>query len=289
MSRETPKVPVEPGGISARDLSRDAALPIAIRQINDLPENAKRRIFRSLLPPILASRFRISPITWRSSNGGPSVSLHADEGTGVVNLSVSDSPGSQNQYFSIELQDNAFQGIDLNLLVLSDPMSAYFRTDFDREGNETMFGTLHRNLDEEQRAMQAGLAPGQVRKGLGASKAVLGQLEAFLSTIGQEAYFLEPLTYASALIFERRGFAYVRGHQLMDEIHREFQPGGKLDAALDGSTPFRRPELSSTVRGRAWAIHDGVLEAIDANWDGLRMVKRIGVHSRVDTAPGLEY
>jgi hypothetical protein len=207
----------------------------------------------------------------------------------VVNLSVSDSPGSQNQYFSIELQDNAFQGIDLNLLVLSDPMSAYFRTDFDREGNETMFGTLHRNLDEEQRAMQAGLAPGQVRKGLGASKAVLGQLEAFLSTIGQEAYFLEPLTYASALIFERRGFAYVRGHQLMDEIHREFQPGGKLDAALDGSTPFRRPELSSTVRGRAWAIHDGVLEAIDANWDGLRMVKRIGVHSRVDTAPGLEY
>ncbi len=137
--------------------------------------------------------------------------------------------------------------------------------------------------------MQAGLAPGQTRNGLGLSRLVLNQLEVFLATIGQEAYFLEPLTYASAWVFERRGFAYVRGHQLMDAIHREFQPGGKLNEGLDGSNPFRPQEGTDSVRTRAWAIHDGLLAVIDARWDGLRMVKRVGWHSGVDTAPGLEY
>jgi hypothetical protein len=137
--------------------------------------------------------------------------------------------------------------------------------------------------------MEAGLSPGQVRKGLGASKLVLDQLEMFLSTLGQEAYFLEPLTYVSALLFERRGFAYVRGHQLMDEIHAQFQTGGKLHAALDSTSAFRTAAQASSIRGRAWAIHDGVLGAIDTRWDGLRMVKRIGIHAGVSTAPGLEY
>ena len=46
--------------------------------------------------------------------------------------------------------------------------------------------------------------------------------------MGHQAIFLEPLTYASAWIFEHYGFAYVRGHKLMDDIHLGFQPGGKL-------------------------------------------------------------
>ena len=47
--------------------------------------------------------------------------------------------------------------------------------------------------------------------------------------------------FASAWVFERRGFAYVRGHKLMDDVHKEFQPSGRLHQALDGSTPFRQP------------------------------------------------
>ncbi len=289
VSRESPQVPVEPGGISVRELSRDATLPIAIRQINELPVNAKRRVFRSLLPPGLLARLEISPVSWRSLNGGPKISLRADEGSGVVNLSIAAQVTAHDPFFSLELQDNIFQGIDLNLLILGDPEGDYFRTDFDEEGNATLFGTVHRHHEQEFKAMQAGLAPGQTRKGLGVSKLVLNQLEVFLSTLGQEAFFLEPLTYASAWLFERRGFAYVRGHQLMDEIQREFQTGGKLHKALDGSTQFRQDGQAESVRGRAWAIHDGILEAIDARWDGLRMVKRLGLQSGVNTAPGLEY
>jgi hypothetical protein len=118
---------------------------------------------------------------------------------------------------------------------------------------------------------------------------VLQQVETFLATCGHGAYFLEPMTYAAAWVFERRGFAYVRGHKLMDDIHREFQSGGRLCQALDGSTPFRQPDQWSTVRGRAWAIHDGVLDAIDAKWDKLRMIKRVGRHAGVATFPGSFY
>jgi len=90
-------------------------------------------------------------------------------------------------------------------------------------------------------------------------------------------------------VFERRGFAYVRGHKLMDDIHKEFQPDGRLYQALDGSTPFRQPDQWSSVRGRAWAIHDGLLDAIDAEWDKLRMIKQVGRHADAETFPEATY
>jgi len=100
---------------------------------------------------------------------------------------------------------------------------------------------------------------------------------------------MDPLTYASAWIFERRGCAYVRGHKLMDDIHREFQPGGLLYQALTGESPFRQPDQWNSVRGRAWAIHDGILEVIDARWDNLRMIKQVGKHAGVETFPDAVY
>jgi len=133
------------------------------------------------------------------------------------------------------------------------------------------------------------LAPGQVRAGLGGSRMVFEQIDTFLSMLGHRAYFLEPLTYASAWVFERRGFAYVRGHKLMDDIHREFQPGGRLYECLDDGYPFRKRDQAHTVRGRAWAIHDGILEALDLRWDKIRMVKQIGRHAGVETFPQAVY
>jgi hypothetical protein len=118
---------------------------------------------------------------------------------------------------------------------------------------------------------------------------VFHQVETFLIALGHRSFALEPMTYVSAWVFERRGFAYMTGHQLMKTIHEEFQPGGRLHAALDGSTPFRQPDQWETVRGRAWAIHDGILEVIDKRWDGLRMMKRLGRHSGVNTFPDAIY
>ncbi len=275
------------GNITLSLLERDAVTPFTLKQLNSLPENIKRRVFRNLIPTGLLTRFNIDPITWLGSQKESLVFLDTREEK--LFISARTSPSPDDEFFTLELADNMLNGIDLNLLLLNDPASARFNTDKDDQGNSTMFGTLNRNLEEEMRAKQAGLAPGQVRNSLSASKLILDQVDTFLSTLGQRAYFLEPLTYASAWVFERRGFAYVRGHKLMDDIHREFQPGSVLHQALDGSTAFRQPDQWNSVRGRAWAIHDGILDVLNTNWDKLRMVKQIGKNAGVNTFPNSVY
>jgi hypothetical protein len=270
-------------------LEQSPDVPVTLRQINRLPENAKRRFYRALLPPALLGRYGISPVTWQGPEGGGYVRLNATSGTGKVSLAVRRDAASPDDYYYLELEDTSLNGVNLNFILLHDPDGPCFGTDRDEAGTSTLFGTMRRNLAAEEHAMAAGLAPGQVCQGLRASRQALEHLEAFLVTIGHAAYFLEPLTYASAWLFERRGFAYVRGHKLMDDIHQAFQPGGQLHQALDGSTSFRQPQQWQTVRGRAWAIHDGILEAMGTNWDGLRMIKQVGRHAGVETFSGAVY
>lgn len=277
------------GAISVSLLERDAGLPFTIRQLNNLPENVKRRVYRGLIPPSLLARCGIDPVQWTGANREPLAFLEAESGSDKVLITARSTPDPNDEFLALELADNALNGIELNLIVLNDPSTARFSIDRAADGQPTMFGTLRRNLAQEEAAKRAGLAPGQIRAGLRGSSLMLNQLDAFLSSLGHRAYFLEPLTYASAWLFERRGLAYVRGHKLMNDIHHEFQPGGLLHKCLDGSSVFRMPEQAHTVRGRAWAIHDGILEALGQRWDKVRMVMQIGRHSGVETFPGAEY
>jgi hypothetical protein len=287
--RQPDKVVPDLGSLTAGWLTRSPSVPITLRQINGLPESAKMRFYRALLPPAVLTQFRINPITWQGPDGEPSVVLQARPDTGVVKISARVEASSADEFLHIELQDTSLNGINLNFILVSDPRSPRFQTDCDEDGHPTLFGTVRRNLVAEEQAMHAGLAPAQVRRGLRASRLMLEHLETFLVTSGHAAYSLEPLTYVSAWMFERRGFAYVRGHKLMDDIHRGFQPGGRLHQALDGSTPFRQPDQWRTVRGRAWAIHDGILNVLGAGWDGLRMIKQVGRQAGVETFPGAIY
>ena len=93
----------------------------------------------------------------------------------------------------------------------------------------------------------------------------------------------EPLSYDNAIRYEQYGFDYLTGKRLMLEIDRQFQPGGRLYQRLDGSSPFRMPGMEQTVRGRSWAIHDGIL---DEPWDEIRIYKMIGVDAGLNTFPG---
>ena len=277
------------GAISVSLIERDPALPFTIRQLNQLPENIKRRVYRGLLPPSLLTRQGIDPLSWMGPDKEPRVFLRADTGSDKVLITAQAGPQPADEFLALELADNALNGVELNLIVLNDPAAPRFAIDCTQDGEPTMFGTLRRNLSAEAEAKQAGLAPGQVRAGLRGSGLILAQLDAFLSALGHRAYFLEPLTYASAWIFERRGLAYVRGHKLMNDIHREFQPGGVLHSCLDDSSPFRQRDQATTVRGRAWAIHDRILSAMDTRWDELRMVMQIGRHAGVETFRGAAY
>ena len=152
---EPNKVAPDPGAISVHDLMGDFALPISIRTLNGLPMEAKQRIYRMLIPPALLTRFGINPITWKGPDGDGYVRLNAEPEKGVVNLSVRDSLKVDDIFFCVELADNSFNGIDLNLLLLNDPATPRFKTDSDDAGNATLFGTVHRNRAEEERANRA--------------------------------------------------------------------------------------------------------------------------------------
>ena len=277
------------GEISIPQLIGDASLPVTIKALNSLPENPKLRLYRTLIPIQVLAEFDINLRTWKNPDKQQQVKLEAEQGSDKVKIHAWYGDDPQNEFFYLELADNQFNGIDLNFLIANNPISQKYLTDYDDEGKETLFGTVRRNLVEEERAMRAGLAPGQIREGLRCSNIVFTHIETFLTMMAHHAFFLEPLTYVSAWIFEKRGFAYSKGHQLMDTIHKEFQPGGELNKALDGSTPFRQPDQWQTVRGRAWAIHDGILQSIDRKWDELRMIKQVGRHAGVNTFPDAEY
>lgn len=289
IKQQPDKVVPDLGAISLSMLERDATLPFTVRQLNNLPEAIKRRFYRGLVPSSLLTRFGIDPIQWTGTNKEMLVLIKADPETEKVLITAQSSPDPNDEFFALELADNTLNGIELNLIVLNNPLSQRHSIDFTEDGQPTMFGTLRRNLKAEEEAKQAGLAPGQVRAGLNASGLVFEHIETFLSTLGHRAYFLEPLTYASAWVFERRGFAYVRGHKLMDDIHREFQAGGALFKSLESGSAFRKQDQASTVRGRAWAIHDGILDVLDVRWDKIRMVKQIGRHAGVETFPKAIY
>lgn len=289
LKKQPEQVVPDLGAISISLLERDATLPFTIRQLNNLTENVKRRVYRGLMPPALLTRFGIDPVQWTGANKEPLVFLKAEPNSEKVLIAARSSPDPADEFFALELADNSLNGIELNLIVLNNPNAERFSIDQTEDGQPTMFGTLKRNIEAEEAAMQAGLAPGQIRTGLGGSRVVFEQIDTFLSVLGHRAYFLEPLTYASAWIFERRGFAYVRGHKLMDDVQREFQPGGALYKSLDDTSIFQKRDQAYTVRGRAWAIHDGVLEALNLRWDKIRMVKQIGRHAGVETFPKAVY
>jgi hypothetical protein len=60
---------------------------------------------------------------------------------------------------------------------------------------------------------------------------------------------------------------------MMEEIDREFLPGGNLFEKLDHSTPFRRKGAEKTARGRSWAIQDGIL---GRPWTSPKLYKPVG-------------
>ena len=134
--------------------------------------------------------------------------------------------------------------------------------------------------------MLAGLAPGQIRRGLRAARWLMERVETLMLCLNQREFIVQPLYYHAAVLFEQLGFTYIQGQALMDSISEGFAPDGTLRARLDGSTPFRRLEQAGTIRGRSWAIHDGVL---DKPWDDVRLVKRIGVNAGVNTCPGIQW
>ena len=258
----------------------------SIQEINALPREVAEALYVRLVPEDLLDRFGIDHLTLCRGDGIRLVRVTAPADKPWARVEVRAAPDDRDPALLVDIATSPLSVPELAFVQITDPARPRYAIDRDLEGRDTLFGTVSRNVGEELRAMNDGLAPGQVRPGLRLLGRVLESMEAFCRLIGQEFYLIEPLFYHSAILYERRGCGYLLGREVMEEISEGFADGGRLRSALDGSTPFRQPRAESTVRGRSWALHDGVGSPA---WGGVKMYKVAGRQAGVDTFPGGRY
>jgi len=254
----------------------------SIRGINDLQGDMSEAIYRTLIPDALLAQYQIDPRTLCDAAGNRLVEIACPRGVGTVELKVWHQAGARDPLLYLQLADTINNQLSVLLFVANDPNSPRFDVDRDPSGQRTQFGTVLRNIEAEVAAMRAGLAPGQVRRGLKLTRKLIPIFEVFVSRLGHQIFFMEPLAYHTALLFERYGCAYSQGRAKMEWINREFRPSGELSQRLDGSTPFRQPSAQFTIRGRSWAIQDGIL---GEHFAGMRMYKRVSINAGINTFP----
>ncbi len=265
---------------------RESTRPITLREVMDWEPQRQSLLLRVLLPVNHLVQFGVDPITLTDPQGRSVIRTVFDPAARSIRLEVRHTGDARDALMEIELCDTPHNQLEALWLTLQDPLAPRFDTDVMPDGVSTMRGTVRRNLAAEAAAQAHGLAPGQVRRGLGDFSRAVEQMETFMLCLGHTSYIVQPLYYHTAVLFERVGFSYLLGQKRMEEIHAGFVPGGPLRARLDGSSPFRTPALADTVRGRSWAIHDGIL---GERWDRVRMIKRLGVRAGVNTCPGVAW
>ena len=265
-----------------------------VRRISHLSRSEKEGFYRILIPPSLYHCFGIDPISLCNEKGENVVRFFSPRGdrTCLVEIKLS---GEEDPLYSIQFSDtNDLTQIEWDFLIVNDPASPKFNTHIDEAGADTLFGWASRNLPEEEKAVDSGLFPGQIRKGLGLTGEVIHVLEFFCQIFDIKSIRLEALFYHNAITYERHGFSYFTGYKQMKRTHELFQPGGELFNKMDDSTPFRKPEFAYTVRGRSWAIHDGILSEIDDNlfdegWCSPVMYRMVGKPRGMITFPDPTY
>lgn len=256
----------------------------SVAAINRLPRAEKRAIYRKLIPPEALAHFNLGD-DLRDRDGNNLFLVTGGPGSSDVELKLYHQHGFRDPIIYGHLTDTLNGQIHVLLYIMNDPASPRFDVDQLPDGSPTSFGTRRRNLEAEQAAMQAGLLPGQVRAGLRMLAEARVSFEVFVKSLGHDRYFLEPLYYHNALIFERYGFSYQRGRRLMERIHTGFAEGGELRAKLDDS-PFRPRDAADSLRLRSWAIHDGIL---GEPYSEVTMYRVIGQREQVNTAPGVSW
>jgi hypothetical protein len=256
--------------------------PSTIGGINKLPEQEKRAIYARYIPKELIRKFSLPAL----AGDKDLLQFRFASGSSDVEMRLFHQAGFQDPILYAHLTDTLNGQIHVLLYILNDPEAPRFDVDKMPDGSPTRFGTLKRNVEAEKAAMEHGLAPGQVRRGLRLLQPATAAFEEFLTGLGHEMYYVEPLYYHNAVIFERYGFAYQMGKRRMEAIHAGFQDGGEWHQKLGDSNPFRSLRAANSIRLRSWAIHDGILGEPFTN---VTMYKRVGKSANISTTPGCEW
>src|SRR5574338_121050 len=199
--------------------------PSTIGGINHLPEAEKRAIYARYIPAALLKRFGLPDAD--SQRIQSFLQFTFAPGSTDLEMRLFHEQRFPDPILYAHLTDTMNGQIHILLYILNDPESPRFNVDRLPDGTPTRFGTLHRNLEAEQASLEAGLAPGQVRRGLRMLGEAIESFEGFIRSLGHDMFFAEPLYYHNAVLFERYGFAYQMGKRLMDRIQAGFQPEGE--------------------------------------------------------------
>jgi hypothetical protein len=256
--------------------------PGSLRNLNNTSAARREAIYRTLIPASILQDRR-----WRAAGrNGPLIRYICPENLGLVRIEVRRSEADRDCLFFMQAADTPYGQLELTLCIINNIDGRRYDIDRDAEGRDNCLGTLTRNIPEEIDAMRAGLCPHQVLPGLGLFREFFCLFEQFAEDLGIDTIVAEPLSYNTALLYEEMGFGYLCGYNLMRRIDAGFRDDGDLTQKLDGSSAFRQPGMNRTVRGRSWAIHDGILEC---SWDGIRIYKVIGQDAGIRTFSGLEW
>lgn len=253
--------------------------PDSIREINTLPDHEKWAIYETIIPPHIIERFEIDLDPTKQF---PQVRYLCPRGSRAMELSVKVEAADRDPVLYLNMADTFNNQLLVLLVVMNDPDAPRFNVDVDENGNPTNYGTSGRNIPAELAALTAGLAPGQIRRGLRAFRHSVPVFERFVANMGHDMFMIEPLAYHNAIIFERYGFNYMRGLKDMHILNEQFQPDGELYTRLNDENPFRKTTYQNRIIGRSWAIHDGIL---GHSFTGFQMYKRLNQHAGVETFP----
>lgn len=253
--------------------------PSSIREINSLPDAEKWAIYESIIPPHVLEDFKIDTNPLRTQ---PQIHYMCPKGSRAMELTVKRNAADRDPLMYFNMADTFNNQLLVLLVVLNDPDAERHNVDIDIQGNPTNFGTSSRNIPAELAALEAGLAPGQVRRGLRAFRRSVPVFETFIQNMGHDMFMIEPLAYHNAIIFERYGFNYMRGLKDMKLIHQAFLPDGEYHQRLSDENPFRKTSSWNSIKGRSWAIHDGIL---GHPFTGFQMYKRILHDAGIESFP----
>jgi len=256
--------------------------PSTIGGINKLPENEKRKIYSRYIPHEMIDKFDLLDLTYNKDL----LQFRFADGTSDVEMMLYHQVNFLDPILYAHLADNINGQIHILLYILNDPDSPRFNVDKMPDGTPTQFGIRRRNIEAEIAALNEGFSPGQVRHGLRLLRQAMTAFEEFVAHLGHDMYFVEPLYYHNAVIFERYGFSYQMGRKRMNEIQAGFAEGGGLQQKLDDSNAFRSRNAANSIRLRSWAIHDGLLGEPFTN---VTMYKRVGISANISTTPGCKW
>ena len=267
-------------------LKSEPRRPVFLREVLDWELRWQRMLFQILVPVQVLVQYDIDPIDLTDAEGRTVAFSRPGADRSSFRLELYPSGNAREPMAELEMADTQFNQIEIVWVAMQDPAAPRFDIDVVPVDAESIFGAAKRNLVAEAAALNAGLSPGQVRRGLNAFRWLAERIETVMVCLNQSEFIAQPLYYHTAVLFEQVGFSYIHGMARMEAINQGFAPSGELLAKLDYSTPFRHPERANTIRGRSWAIHDGILPE---SWDRVRMIKRVGVHAGVNTCPGVPW